>query len=79
MTNLETVAAQRDELAMKNRELSRKLDATNAEIARLKGEEKAPPGVLDVAPIPVSAGALVPPVPSVGPPKAKRARVFGGG
>jgi len=37
MTPLDTVAAQRDALSMKNRELARQLDAANAEIARLKG------------------------------------------
>lgn len=44
MTNLETVAAQRDELSMKNRELAQQLEAANAEIARLNGEFEAARG-----------------------------------
>jgi hypothetical protein len=36
MTNLETVAAQRDELAAKLRTMGQQLEAANAEIARLK-------------------------------------------
>lgn len=74
MTNLETVAAQRDELSMKLRDAIRQRDAALAEVARLKG---APP--LEIRqPRNVDGSEFVPEVPAVTPPKSKRPGIFGG-
>lgn len=67
MTNLETVAAQRDELSMKLRAMAIELEAANAEIARLRAAAPvavdAPPpaaaALLAVAPIPASLAGVV--------------------
>lgn len=64
MNHIEIVAAQRDELAMKLRELSMQLDTAKAEIAMLRE---------------ALARAAPAPVPSASPPKLKKPRIFGGG
>jgi outer membrane protein TolC len=66
MTNLETIAAQRDEANMKLRKAIAERDAALAELARLKSATM--PGLIGGAP----------PVPAVTPPQSKRARIFGG-
>lgn len=66
MTNLETIAAQRDEAQMKLRNAIQERDAALARVAQLEG----------AGPVPV-----LPPraeVPAVTPPQSKRARIFGG-
>jgi hypothetical protein len=66
MTNLETVAAQRDEMSTKLRAMAQQLEAANAEIARLRAGNG---GALE-APLPVNDGdllsvALIPATPEV--------------
>ena len=64
MTNLETVAKQRDELADKNRELATQLEAAAAEIAALKGERRVDVTTLDDK-VPVTVVAPIPAPPLV--------------
>jgi hypothetical protein len=77
MTNLETVAAQRDELATKLHAAGKQLAAAQAEIERLK--QSAQPSVdAPVIPQPATDRRFTPPeVPSASPPKSKRPRIFG--
>lgn len=87
MTNLETVAAQRDEATTKLRAMARELEAANVEIARLRAEATVAAGpphgaLLAVAPIPVKAedgfvAETFEPTASAAPPKAKRPGIFG--
>lgn len=70
MTNLETVAAQRDEANARARELGIKLDAALKEIERLKGAPQ-PTDKL------VIRTEFVPEVPSASPPKSKHTSIFG--
>lgn len=69
MNALDKVAAQRDEMSMKNRELARQLEAARAEIARLKGGASPPaPAASDASPTGVVA------VPATKPGKGFRTR-----
>lgn len=74
-TNYEIIAAQRDELAAKVRELGRQLDNALGEIARLRS-------ALCSATLPTLSDTQAPArgeVPSASPQKSKRARILGGG
>jgi hypothetical protein len=88
MSNLETVAAQRDEANAKVREMARQLEAANAEIARLKGpkvEVSIEDRRVDITTVSDDPAAPRPPiaelrseVPNASPPKQKRRTIFGG-
>lgn len=79
MTNLETVAAQRDEANTKLRAMSAKLDEAKAEIARLKSERVGTSTSGTGPPIQTAVHAPRGEVPVVTPEKAKRPGIFGGG
>lgn len=68
MNALDTVAAQRDAMSQRNRELAKQLDAANTEIARLKG------GAAPAAPAPETPRAGVGEVPKAKPAKNFRTR-----
>jgi hypothetical protein len=82
MNNLDIVAKQRDEAHAKLRETTRKLEAAEAEIKRLKGGG----GTVDVTKVHDRDPQSVPAdpraggeVPNVTPQQSKRPRIFGGG
>jgi hypothetical protein len=82
MSNIDIVAAQRDEANNKLRETARRLEAAEAEIKRLKGGG----GTVDVTKVMDRDPSSVPAdpraggeVPVVTPQQSKRPRIFGGG
>jgi hypothetical protein len=77
MTNLEIVAAARDEAIMKLRKAIQERDAALAEVARLKGGAHIHPAREAQADAAAKQSGLVPEVPAGRPPKGKTPRIPG--